>query len=173
MRHNPEGSSRPQECTLVNLIKFNKDKCKVLHLGHGELQVSVQTGACIDWKQPCWQELESAAGWKTEYEPAMSLQLSKPILSWAVWKGVWPQGQRKWFFLSVPLPPHLKYCVVFWGPQQKDMGMLEQVQGRAAMTDRGIEHLSYEKKAKKVWVLQPGEEKGLFYCRLTIIKVVL
>lgn len=78
----------------------------------------------------------------------MSLQLRKPILFSAVWKYVWPEGQRKWFPLSAPVTPALKYGAELWDPQQKDIDMLEQVQRRDAKRDRGIKHLSYEKKAE-------------------------
>ena len=46
---------------------------------------------------------------------------------------------------STLMRTHLEYCIQLWGPQYKtDMDLLEQVQRRAMMMIRGLEHLSYE-----------------------------
>ena len=35
---------RLENWALMNLMRFNKDKCKVLHLGWGQSQIHIQTG---------------------------------------------------------------------------------------------------------------------------------
>ena len=46
---------------------------------------------------------------------------------------------------------HLKYCVRVWGPQyRKDGELLEMVQRRAAKMIRGLEHLPYEDRLRKL-----------------------
>lgn len=53
---------------------------------------------------------------------------------------------------------HLQCCLQFWGPQHKNMDLLERVQGRPRMM-RELKHLSNEDKLG-AGIVQPGEKKA-------------
>ena len=54
------------------------------------------------------------------------------------------------------LRPHLEYCVSVWSPQyRKVMELLEGFQRRAMKTIRGLEHLSYGDRLRKLGLFSP------------------
>jgi len=75
---------------------------------------------------------------------------------------------------SAFMRPQLEYCVQFWISQyRKDVELLQQIQRRTMKMIRGLEHLSYEKKAGGAGRDWLGEEKALgggCHSRLLVLK---
>ena len=133
-------------------MKFNKAKCKVLHMGRGNpkhkyrlggecivgslekknLRVLVDEKLNMTWqrKSPA-QKSNCILGCMKRSEISSSREVIFPLYSYET-----P------LLLSSLMRPYLEYCVQFWGPQdKKDVDLLEQVQRRATKMIRGLEHL--------------------------------
>ncbi|PKU37220.1 pol- hypothetical protein [Limosa lapponica baueri] len=124
----------------VNVMRFNKAKCKVLHLGI-EPPVSIQEkdfGLLVDEKlnmsQQCALIAQKANRIPGCIKSSMASRLREVILP----------------LCSALVRSHLEYCIQLWGLQHKNMDPLEQVQRRATFMIRGLEHLSYEDRLREL-----------------------
>ncbi|GAB0191538.1 hypothetical protein GRJ2_001619100 [Grus japonensis] len=106
----------------ANCMKFNKAKCKVLHVG---------------WHNP-----------KHDYRLA---QKANRVLG-CIKRGVTSRSREVILPLySALVRPHLEYCIQLWGPQyRRDIELLERVQRRATRLIRGLEHLSCEDRLREL-----------------------
>ena len=132
-----------------NFMRFNKSKCKVLHLGQGNPHYQYKLGkekiehrpVIVDGKLDMSQQC-ALAGQKTSrilgcIEGCVTSILRQVILP----------------LYSALMRPHLEYCVQMSGPQcRRDMDLLEHIQRKATKMIHEMEHISYG-------AVQPGEEK--------------
>uniref|UniRef100_A0A452GZ21 Reverse transcriptase domain-containing protein n=1 Tax=Gopherus agassizii TaxID=38772 RepID=A0A452GZ21_9SAUR len=136
-----------------NRMKYNSEKCKVMHLGINNKNFGYTLGA----HQLEATEEEKDLGVLVDSRMTMSRQCDTAVKKANAILGCIRRGiSCKDKEVLVPLykalvRPHLEYCVQFWCPMfKKDEFKLEQVQRRATRMIRGMEKLPYERRLKEL-----------------------
>jgi len=132
-----------------NLMKFNKDQCKILHLGKYNPGVQHRLGST--WLGSSSVERDPGVlvdnNLNTSEQCAAVAKKANRVLG-CINKGITSRDKEVIIPLySVLVRPHLEYCVQFWTPlSKKDVGRLERVQRKATKMIEGLGSLPFEER---------------------------
>ncbi|GAB0204947.1 mitochondrial enolase superfamily member 1 [Grus japonensis] len=142
---------RLERRACANGMKFNKARCKVLHMGWSNPKHNYRLVG--EWIEDSLEvkDLRVLVDEKLNMSLlcALAAQKANCILG-CIKRSVTSRSREVILPLCSALErPHLESCIQLWGPlRKKDMELLEQVQRRATKLIRGMEHLSCEDRLR-------------------------
>uniref|UniRef100_A0A8B9ZS82 Reverse transcriptase domain-containing protein n=1 Tax=Anas zonorhyncha TaxID=75864 RepID=A0A8B9ZS82_9AVES len=171
-------ADRPEGCAAIqqdlnrlaswsgrHVMIYNKDKCRVLHLGKNNSRHQYKLGTA-------W--LESSKGERDLVDSRMTVSQHCALVAkkadgilGCIRRGVVMVGRSREVLLPLYcalVRPHPEYCVQFWAPRLTGRELLERAQCRATRMMEGVGHLPYEERLRELGLfsLEKGRMRGDF-----------
>ena len=146
---------RMEEWANKNLMKFNKGKCKILHLGKHNLGAQHSLGTTRLQSSSVERDLGVLVDEFNMSKQCAAVAKKANRMLGFINKGITSRDKETIISLySLLVRSHLEYCVHFWSPVcKKEVDRLERVQRKATKMIKGLGSLLCEERLR---------ERGLF-----------
>ncbi|KFV58812.1 hypothetical protein N341_11645, partial [Tyto alba] len=145
---------RLERWACANLMKFNKAKCKVLHMGGGNPWHQYRLGDKWIESSPAEEDVGALVNGKltmSSHQCMLAVQKAKSIPGCLKRSVASRSGEVILPLYSTLRRAHLQCCVQLWACQRKkDMDLLKPVQRRIPKIIRGLEHLPCEDRLREL-----------------------